>query len=139
DAVRATPGCTVLDVDPGASTHRTVLTFVGDPAAVVEGALAAARVARARIDMTKHAGEHPRVGAMDVCPFVPVAGVSMEDCVACAKEFARRAADELGIPLYLYERAATEEHRKTLTQIREGEYEGLVRKITRPEWKPDFG
>src|SRR5688572_25458640 len=83
-AVRATPGCTVLDVDPGTSTHRTVLTFVGDPTAVVEGALAAARVARARIDMRRHQGEHPRLGALDVCPFVPVSGVSMDDCIACA-------------------------------------------------------
>jgi glutamate formiminotransferase/formiminotetrahydrofolate cyclodeaminase len=139
DAVRTTPGCTVLDVDPGASTHRTVLTFVGDPAAVVEGALAAARVARTRIDMSKHAGEHPRIGAVDVCPFVPVAGVTMEDCVACAREFGRRAAEELGVPIYLYEKAATQDHRRTLTQIRDGEYEGLAAKIGRPEWRPDFG
>jgi glutamate formiminotransferase/formiminotetrahydrofolate cyclodeaminase len=139
DAVRATPGCTVLDVDPGASTNRTVLTFVGDPAAVVEGALAAARIARARIDMSKHRGEHPRVGALDVCPFVPVAGVTMEDCVACARAFGERAAAELGVPIYLYERAATQAYRTTLTQIRDGEYEGLADKLRRPEWKPDFG
>src|SRR5215467_2284834 len=84
EAIRATPGCTLLDVDPGRSTHRTVYTFVGDPEAVVEGALAGARVARTRIDMRRHAGEHPRMGALDVCPFVPVAGVTLDDCVACA-------------------------------------------------------
>jgi glutamate formiminotransferase/formiminotetrahydrofolate cyclodeaminase len=139
DAVRRTPGCTLLDVDPGVSTNRTVVTFVGDPEAVVEGALAAARVARERIDMRQHKGEHPRMGALDVCPFVPVAGVTMEDCVRCALEFGRRAADELGIPVYLYEGASQQEHRKSLKQIRAGEYEGFAAKITKPEWKPDFG
>ena len=139
DAVRATPGCTVLDVDPGVSTNRTVLTFVGEPAAVVEGALAAARVARARIDMRTQTGEHPRMGALDVCPFVPVANVTMEDCVALAKDFGRRCAEELGVPVYLYEHASQAAHRKTLTQIRDGEYEGVAAKIVRPEWRPDFG
>lgn len=138
-AVRDTAGCTLLDVDPGRSTNRTVVTFVGPPEAVVEGALAAARVARERIDMRRHSGEHPRMGAMDVCPFVPVAGVTMEDCVACAREFGRRAGEELGIPLFLYEEAATEAHRKTLRQIRSGEYEGLAEKLQKPEWRPDFG
>jgi glutamate formiminotransferase/formiminotetrahydrofolate cyclodeaminase len=139
EAVRQTPGCTLLDVDPGASTNRTVYTFVGAPAAVVEGAIAAARVARERIDMRKHHGEHPRMGALDVCPFVPVSGVTMDDCVRCAHEFGRRAADELGLPVYLYEAASTQPHRKTLTQIRAGEYEGVAEKIVRPEWRPDFG
>ena len=101
-----TTGCTLLDVDPGRSTNRTVYTFVGEPEAVVEGALAAARVAHARIDMRSHRGEHARMGALDVCPFVPVSGVTMDDCVACAREFGRRAAEELGIPVYLYEEAA---------------------------------
>lgn len=139
DAVRATPGCTLLDVDPGQSTNRTVYTFVGGRAAVVEGALAAARVARERIDMRRHTGEHPRMGALDVCPFVPVSGVSMEDCVACAHEFGRRAAEELGIPIFLYEEAATQDHRRTLAQIRAGQYEGLAEKLAKPEWKPDYG
>lgn len=139
EAVRRTPGCTLLDADPGASTNRTVFTFVGPPEAVVEGALAMARVARQRIDMRTHSGAHPRLGALDVCPFVPVAGVSMEDCVRCAQEFGRRAAEELGIPVYLYEAAARQEHRKSLKQIRSGEYEGLAAKIVRPEWQPDFG
>jgi glutamate formiminotransferase/formiminotetrahydrofolate cyclodeaminase len=139
EAIRRTPGCTLLDVDPGRSTNRTVYTFVGAPDAVVEGALAAARVAHARIDMRSHRGEHARMGALDVCPFVPVSGVTMDDCVACAREFGRRAAEELGIPVYLYEAAAEAEHRRTLSQIRAGEYEGLAEKIVRPEWRPDFG
>ncbi len=139
EAIRKTAGCTVLDVDPGQSTNRTVYTFVGAPEAVVEGALAAARVARDLIDMRVHRGEHPRMGALDVCPFVPVSGVTMEDCVGCAREFGRRAADELGLPIYLYEAAASQPHRKSLKQIRAGEYEGLAERITRPEWKPDFG
>jgi glutamate formiminotransferase len=139
EAIRRTPGCSLLDVDPGQSTNRTVYTFVGPPEAVVEGALAAARVARERIDMRGHRGEHPRIGALDVCPFVPVSGVTMEDCVACAREFGRRAAGELGIPVYLYEAAATEPHRTSLKQIRAGEYEGLAQKLARPEWRPDFG
>ncbi len=139
EAVRGTAGVTLLDVDPGQSTNRTVVTFVGSPEAVVEGALAAARVARRLIDMRRHHGEHPRMGALDVCPFVPVAGVTMDDCVECARAFGRRAADELGVPIFLYEAAATQEHRKTLAQIRAGEYEGLADKLRRPEWAPDFG
>src|SRR5262245_24881979 len=139
DAVRRTAGCTLLDVDPGRSTNRTVYTFVGSPEAVVEGALAAARVARQRIDMRGHRGEHPRMGALDVCPFVPVAGGGMDECVACAKAFASRAADELGVPIYLYEAAALQAHRKTLKQIRAGEYEGLAEKLQLPEWTPDYG
>ena len=138
-AIRNTPGCSLLDVDPGKSTNRTVYTFVGSPQAVVAGALNAAAVARERIDMSRHAGEHPRLGALDVCPFIPVSGVSMEECVAVAREFAQQAADRLGIPLYLYEEAATQSHRKTLPQIREGEYEGLADRVKKPEWRPDFG
>jgi glutamate formiminotransferase/formiminotetrahydrofolate cyclodeaminase len=139
DAVREAPGCTLLDVDPGESTNRTVYTFVGSPEAVIEGALAAARVARRRIDMRQHHGAHPRMGAMDVCPFVPVSGVSMDECVACAREFGRRAADELGIPIYLYEAAAERDDRRALKDIRSGEHEGLRTKITQQEWEPDFG
>jgi glutamate formiminotransferase/formiminotetrahydrofolate cyclodeaminase len=139
DAIRATAGCTLLDVDPGASTNRTVYTLVGEPEAVVEGALAAARVARSRIDMRSQKGEHPRVGAMDVCPFVPVSGVTMQDCVALAEEFGRRAAAELGVPVFLYGHAARADHRRTLQQIRAGEYEALADRIGRPEWHPDFG
>ncbi len=138
-AIRDTPGCRLLDVDPGASTHRTVYTFVGDPEAVIEGALAAARVAHALIDMQQHRGEHPRFGALDVCPFVPVAGVDMTDCVAISKEFARRAAEELAVPIYLYEESAHADYRRWLPDIRAGEYEGLTEKLQDPRWKPDYG
>jgi glutamate formiminotransferase/formiminotetrahydrofolate cyclodeaminase len=139
DAVRKSAGCTLLDVDPGVTTNRTVYTFVGLPEAVIEGALAAARVARRRIDMRQHHGAHPRMGAMDVCPFVPVSGVGMDECVACAREFGRRAADELGIPIYLYEAAAERDYRRALKHIRSGEYEGLREKMIQQEWEPDFG
>ncbi len=139
DAIKNTEGCTLLDVDPGKSTNRTVYTFVGSPEAVVEGALNSARIARKLIDMRKHTGEHPRMGAMDVCPFVPVANVTMEECVACAVEFGRRAAEELGIPLFLYEEASKTDYRKKLPDIRKGEYEGIAERIVKPEWKPDFG
>jgi len=139
EAIRKAPGCTLLDVDPGASTNRTVYTFVGAPEAVVEGALAGARVARQRIDMRAQQGEHPRVGALDVCPFVPVSGVTMDDCVALANEFGRRAAEELAVPVFLYGHAARADHRRTLQQIRAGEYEGLAERVLKPEWKPDYG
>ncbi len=139
DAIRSVKGVTLLDVDPGKSTNRTVYTFVGDPETIIEGALAAARVAREKIDMRTQKGEHPRMGALDVCPFVPVANVSMEECVEISKKFAERAAAELKIPLYLYEHSQTREYRKKLPQIRKGEYEGLPEKIVQPDWKPDYG
>ena len=139
EAIRSSPGCTLLDVDPGASTNRTVYTFVGAPEAVVGGAVAAARAARGRIDMRRQKGEHPRVGAMDVCPFVPVSGATMQDCVALANAFGERLAAELGVPVFLYGHAARAEHRRTLQQIRAGEYEALAGRIGRPEWKPDYG
>lgn len=139
DAIANTRGCRLLDADPGKSTNRTVYTFVGDPEAVIEGALNAARVAREKIDMRSHTGDHHRMGAMDVCPFIPVANVTMEECVDISKEFGRRAAEELGIPIYLYEESSTREYRKKLPQIREGQYEGIKDRITTKEWKPDFG
>jgi len=138
-AVQDTEGCTLLDVDPGASTNRTVFTFVGDPVSVIEGALASARVARERIDMRTHRGEHPRFGAMDVCPFIPVANVTMEECVKISEEFGRRAAEELGVPIFLYEAASKRDYRKKLPDVRRGEYEGLEKRLKEPEWKPDFG
>ncbi|BBO76947.1 hypothetical protein DSCW_43640 [Desulfosarcina widdelii] len=138
-AIRETPDCRLLDVDPGASTNRTVYTFVGSPEAVVEGALAAARVARKRIDMRSHKGEHPRFGAMDVCPFIPVVGVTMEECVAIAKDFGRRAAEELQVPFFLYEEAAGHDYRRKLPDVRAGEYEGLAARLDDPRWSPDFG
>ena len=139
DAIRETPGCRLLDVDSGWSTNRTVYTFVGDPDAVVLGALNAASMARDRIDMRRHSGEHPRMGALDVCPFIPIADVSMDDCVAIATEFAKEAADTLQVPIYLYEEAARHDDRRKLSRIRRGEYEGLVEKLLDPQWTPDFG
>ena len=139
EAIKSVEGVTLLDVDPGKSTNRTVYTFVGDEKAIVEGALAGARVAYKLIDMRKHHGEHPRMGAMDVCPFVPVANVTMDECVEISKRFAELASRELGIPLYLYEYSQTKEYRKKLPQIRKGEYEGLPEKIKQEEWKPDYG
>ncbi len=139
EAISAVEGCRLLDVDPGVSTNRTVYTFVGDPQSVVEGALAGARVARELIDMRQHSGEHPRFGAMDVCPFIPVVGVTMEECVEIARTFAVKAAEELSIPFYLYEEAAEHEYRRKLPDIRQGEYEGLSEKLQDPKWKPDFG
>ncbi|XP_013795299.1 formimidoyltransferase-cyclodeaminase [Apteryx mantelli] len=138
-AISGTPGCVLLDVDAGPSTNRTVYTFVGAPEAVVEGALSAARVAGQLIDMSRHAGEHPRMGALDVCPFVPVMNVSMEECIACAYNFGQRLSMELGVPVYLYGEAAREESRKSLPAIRAGEYEALPKKLVKPEWAPDFG
>lgn len=139
DAVRAVPGVTLLDVDPGKSTNRTVFTFVGDPDAVVEGAFQFAKKAYELIDMSKHSGEHPRMGAVDVVPFVPVANVTTEECVECAKRFGERVGKELNVPIYLYEEASNNPDRKMLKQIRQGEYEGIRDKIYRPEWKPDYG
>ena len=139
EAIRQTPGCDLLDVDPGESTNRTVVTFVGSPDAVVDGAVNAARVAKEKINMAEHKGEHHRMGAMDVCPFIPVANVTMDECVAVSKRFGERAGRELGVPVYLYENSQEQEYRKTLPQIRAGEYEGLSERIITPEWKPDFG
>lgn len=139
EAIKDTAGCTLIDMDPGYSTNRTVYTFVGDADSVLEGALAAARVARERIDMRNHSGEHPRFGAMDVCPFVPVANVTMEECVELAKRFAELAAKELGIPFYLYEEAAAQDYRRKLPDLREGEYEALSKRLNDERWKPDYG
>lgn len=129
----------LLDVDPGADTNRTVVTFIGTPEGVKEAAFNAIKMAQELIDMTKHSGAHARMGATDVCPFVPVAGVTMEDCVEIAKAVGKRVADELGIPVYLYEEAAQKTERRNLANSRKGEYEGLPEKLKDPEWHPDFG
>ncbi len=129
----------LLDVDPGKETNRTVVTFVGSPEGVKLAAFNAIKKASELIDMRKHKGAHPRMGATDVCPFVPVKGVTMEDCVKIARELGEMVANELNIPVYLYEEAATNEERRNLANIREGEYEGLPEKIKKPEWYPDFG
>jgi glutamate formiminotransferase/formiminotetrahydrofolate cyclodeaminase len=138
-SISGVAGVSLLDVDPGADTNRTVYTFVGSPELVGEAAFRAAKTASELIDMTRHTGAHPRMGALDVCPFVPVAGATMEDCVAVAKTFGERLARELGVPVFLYEKAATRPERVSLADIRSGEYEGLAAKLARPEWKPDFG
>jgi len=138
-AIESAEGVSLLDVDPGASTNRTVVTFVGNPDAAVEAAFRAIKKAAELIDMRKHKGAHPRMGATDVCPFVPVSNVSWEEAIACAKQLGRRVGDELKIPVYLYERAAKDQSRSNLSVIRGGEYEGFFEKIKQPEWKPNFG
>uniref|UniRef100_A0A8C4PZG9 glutamate formimidoyltransferase n=1 Tax=Eptatretus burgeri TaxID=7764 RepID=A0A8C4PZG9_EPTBU len=137
-SLRQVQGCSLLDVDAGLSTNRTVYTFVGSPHAVVEGALNAARTAFRLIDMTRHHGEHPRLGALDVCPFIPVQGATMEDCKQCAHNFAKQLAHELEVPVYLYGAAAQEPKRELLPSIRAGEYEELPKKLKDPAWRPDY-
>ncbi len=139
DQIESVQGVQLLDVDPGESTNRTVVTFIGPPEAVAEAAFRAAKKAAELIDMSKHHGEHARMGATDVIPFVPVAGVTMDDCVKLAHEVGKRIGEELGIPVYLYEHAATRPERRNLATVRAGEYEGLPQKLADPEWKPDYG
>ena len=138
DAIAAVPGVQVLDVDPGADTNRTVITFVGEPDAVLEGAFACIAESAKVIDMRQHHGAHPRMGATDVTPFVPVEGVSMEDCAELARRLGARVAAELAIPVYLYESAASRPERRNLAEVRRGEYEGLEKKLRDPQWAPDF-
>ncbi len=139
DVIESVKGVKLLDVDPGKATNRTVVTFVGDPEAVSEAAFKAVKKASELIDMTKHHGEHPRMGATDVCPFVPVSDITMEETVDYARKVAERIGKELGIPVYCYENAALSKERKNLAKCREGEYEGLKKKLADPAWKPDFG
>ncbi len=137
--IESTPQVTLLDVDPGESTNRTVVTLIGTPEGVKEAAFKAIKKAAEVLDMSKHTGAHSRIGATDVCPFVPVTGVTMEDCVQIAKEVGERVARELNIPVYLYEEAAQKPERRNLATIRKGEYEGLAEKFKDPEWAPDYG
>lgn len=137
--IESTPHVTLLDVDPGESTNRTVVTFIGTPEGVKEAAFKAIKKASEVIDMRKHKGAHSRIGATDVCPFVPVSEVTMEDCIKLALELSDRVAKELNIPIYLYEEAAQRPERKNLANIRVGEYEGLQEKLKDPEWAPDYG
>jgi len=139
-AIEAVEGVELLDVDPGRATNRTVVTLVGSPDAAVEAAFAAIAAAAERIDMRQHQGAHPRMGATDVCPFVPVAGVTMADCVTLARRLGERVGEELGIPVYLYDQAATRPAFASLAEVRTGEYEGLAsRDYDDPAWRPDFG
>ncbi len=137
--IKSTPQVNLLDVDPGESTNRTVVTFIGSPEGVKEAAFKAIKKAAEVLDMSKHKGAHSRIGATDVCPFVPVSGVTMEDCIQLAHELGERVAKELGIPVYLYEEAAQKPERENLANIRIGEYEGLPEKLKDPEWTPDYG
>jgi glutamate formiminotransferase/formiminotetrahydrofolate cyclodeaminase len=139
DAIEAVEGVTLLDVDPGKATHRTVVTFVGEPEAVIEAAFQAIQKACEVIDMSKHTGEHPRMGATDVCPLIPIANISMEETAEWARRLGARVGRELELPIYLYEAAASRPERKNLATIRAGEYEGLPEKLANPDWKPDFG
>src|SRR6478609_2227370 len=138
DAIASADGVSLLDVDPGETTNRTVVTFVGPPKATIEAAFRGIKKAAELIDMRKHKGAHPRMGATDVCPFIPISGVSWEEADECANRLGKRVGDELQIPVYLYERAAKNRSRSNLSVIRAGEYEGFFEKIKQPEWKPDF-
>jgi len=139
DAIESVEGVKLLDVDPGKDTNRTVVTFVGSPEAVAESAFRSVKMASGIIDMSKHHGAHPRMGATDVCPFVPVSGITMEETVKYAREVAERIGNKLGIPVYCYENAAFTPQRRNLACCRSGEYEGLKKKLSDPDWKPDFG
>ena len=139
DQIETVEGVRLLNVDPGKATNRTVVTFVGNPEAVIEAAFLAIKKAGELIDMSKHKGEHPRMGATDVCPLIPIANISMEETAKYAQRLAERVGKELRIPTYLYEAAQTDKGRNNLSVIREGEYKGFFKKIKQPEWKPDFG
>ena len=139
DAIKSVDGISLLDVDPGATTNRTVVTLVGEPGAAVEAAFRGIQKAAELIDMRKHKGAHPRMGATDVCPFIPVSGINWEEAIDCANKLGKRVGEELKIPVYLYERAAKNKARSNLSIIRAGEYEGFFEKIKQPEYKPDFG
>jgi glutamate formiminotransferase/formiminotetrahydrofolate cyclodeaminase len=139
DVIESVEGVKLLDVDPGKDTNRTVVTFVGSPEAVSEAAFLSVKKASELIDMSKHHGEHPRMGATDVCPFVPVSGITMDETVEYARKVGERIGNELGIPVYCYESAAYMPERKNLASCRSGEYEGLKKKLADPAWKPDFG
>ncbi|MEJ6735455.1 MAG: glutamate formimidoyltransferase [Flavobacteriales bacterium] len=139
DVVETIEGVKLLDVDPGKATNRTVITFVGEPEKVIEAAFLVIKKAAELIDMSKQTGAHPRFGATDVCPLVPISGITMEETVEYAHKLAKRVGEELHIPIYCYENAAQEEKRKNLATCRSGEYEGLKEKLNNPDWKPDFG
>jgi len=139
DAIASVDGVSLLDVDPGATTNRTVVTFVGSPEVMVESAFRGIQKAAELIDMREHKGAHPRMGATDVCPFIPISNVNWKEAIGCAKELGKRVGDELKIPVYLYEKAAKNPERANLAIIREGEYEGFFDKIKQTDWQPDFG
>jgi len=137
--VRSVPGVTLLNTSSDASHNRTVITFVGDPAGVVEAAVQLAKFAARCIDLTKHKGEHPRMGAIDVVPFIPIREVTMEECVALSKRAAERIWQEACVPVFLYEASASAPHRENLASVRKGQFEGMAQKVLEPQWEPDFG
>ncbi|CAG0907287.1 unnamed protein product, partial [Darwinula stevensoni] len=139
DEIEKIDGVKLLDVDPGKATNRTVVTFIGHPTAVTEAAFQAIKKASELIDMSSHHGEHPRMGATDVCPLIPISGISMEETAKFAHELGKRVGNELGIPVYMYESAATSTERQNLATIRADEYEGLPAKLKDPKWYPDYG
>ena len=139
DVIESIDGVKLLNVDPGKATNRTVVTFVGNPKSVIDAAFLAIKKAGELIDMSKHKGEHPRMGATDVCPLIPVSNITMQETAKYAQELGRRVGEELKIPVYLYEEAQSNKNRSNLSVIRNGEYEGFFKKIKLPEWKPDFG
>ncbi len=139
DAIRAVEGVQLLNVDPGRATNRTVMTFVGAPEAVVEAAYQAIRTAGELIDMSRHSGEHPRMGATDVCPLIPISDITMDEAAEWARRLAQRVGDTLALPVYLYEHAQSDPRRRNLAVIRAGEYEGLADKLRQPDWQPDYG
>jgi glutamate formiminotransferase/formiminotetrahydrofolate cyclodeaminase len=139
DVIESVDGVKLLNVDPGKATNRTVVTFVGNPKSVIDAAFLAIKKAGELIDMSKHKGEHPRMGATDVCPLIPVSNITMQETAKYAQELGRRVGEELKIPVYLYEEAQSNKNRSNLSVIRNGEYEGFFKKIKLPEWKPDFG
>jgi len=136
---QSTPGVSLLDVNRDPSHNRTVLTLIGDPQGIKTAAIALAKCARDNIDLTRQSGEHPRMGAVDVIPFVPIKDVTMDECVAISKSVGRRVAEELNIPVFLYEEAASSSHRRNLADIRKGQFEGMTKKMQSPRWKPDYG
>lgn len=137
--VRSTPGVTLLNTSSDPSHNRSVITLVGDPVGVEEAAVSLAKVAARCIDLTHHTGEHPRMGAVDVVPFIPIREVSMDECVALSRRVGERIWAEAGIPVFLYEASATAPHRENLANIRKGQFEGMAQKVLQPEWEPDFG
>jgi glutamate formiminotransferase len=137
--VRSTPGVTLLDVSSDPNHNRSVITFLGSPEGVADAAVKLAKKAAELIDLTKHVGEHPRMGAVDVCPFVPVKEITTEECVELSKVVGKRIWEEAGMPVFLYEDSASAPHRVNLAAIRKGQFEGMAEKVLQPEWEPDFG
>ena len=136
---KSVPGVTLLDYSSDESHNRSVFTLVGDPEGIKTVAILLAKYAKENIDLTKHEGEHPRMGAVDVIPFVPIKGVTMEECIALSKEVGERVAEEIGIPVFLYEDSCTKETRRNLATVRKGQFEGMAKKMAKPEWAPDYG